>query len=167
MIIKAVSLANNIVKQVIQFRSVQSLSRVQLLVTPWTAARQASLSITTSQSLRKLMSMSQLCHPTISSSVIPFSSPTSGFVPMSQFFTSGGQSIGASASASVLPMNIQDQFPLGWTGLISLQSNRPSRVFSNTKSINSLAFSFFYDPTLTSIHDYWENHSFDHMDLCW
>ena len=111
--------------------------------------------------------LSQWCHPTISSSIIPFSPATSGFVPMSQFFTSGGQSIGASASASVLPMNIQDQFPLGWTCLISLQSKGLSRVFSNTKSINSLAFSFLYDPTLTSIHDYWENHSFDHMDLCW
>ena len=77
------------------------------------------------------------CHPTISSSVIPFSSclqpfPASGSFPMSQFFTSGGQSIGASASASVLPMNIQDWFPLGWTGWISLLSKGLSRVFSNT-----------------------------------
>ena len=80
---------------------------------------------------------SQWCHPTISSSVIPFSSclqsfPASGSFPMSQFFASGGQSIGASASASVLPMNIQDWFPLGWTGWISLQSKGLSRVFSNT-----------------------------------
>ena len=77
------------------------------------------------------------CHPTISSSVIPFSSclqsfPASGSFPMSQFFSSGGQSVGDSASASVLPMNIQDWFPLGLTGLISLQSKGPSRVFSNT-----------------------------------
>ena len=77
------------------------------------------------------------CHATISSSVVPFSSclqsfPASGFFPVSQFFASGGQSIGASASASVLPMNIQDWFPLGWTGWISLQSKRLSRVFSNT-----------------------------------
>ena len=76
-------------------------------------------------------------HQTISSSVIPFSSrlqsfPVSGSFPMSQFFTSGGQSIGVSASASVLPMNIQDWFPLGWTGCISLQSKGLSRVFSNT-----------------------------------
>ena len=75
------------------------------------------------------------CHPTISSSVIPFSSrlqsfPASGSFPVSQFVTSGGQSVGASASASVLPMNIQDWFPLGWTGLI-LQSKGLSRVFSN------------------------------------
>ena len=77
------------------------------------------------------------CHPTISSSVVPFSScphsfPASGSFPMSQFFPSGGQSIGASASASVLPMNIQDWSPLGWTGWISLQSKGLSRVFSNT-----------------------------------
>ena len=79
---------------------------------------------------------SRWCHPTISSSVIPFSSclqscPASGSLPTSRFFTSGGQNIGASASASVLPMNIQDWFPLGCTGLISLQSKRLSRVFSN------------------------------------
>ena len=80
---------------------------------------------------------SRWCHPTISSSVIPFSShlqsfPASESFPMSQFFPSGGQSIGVSASASVLPMNIQDWFPLGWTGWISLQFKGLSRVFSNT-----------------------------------
>ena len=81
--------------------------------------------------------LSRWYHPTISSSVIPFSSclqsfPASGSFTVSQFFTSGGQCIGVSASASVLPMNIQDWFPLGWTGWISLQSKRRSRVFSNT-----------------------------------
>ena len=80
--------------------------------------------------------LSRWCHPTISSSVVPFSHlqsfPTLGSFPMSQFFASGGQSIGDSASASVLPMNIQDWFPLGWTGWISLQSKGLSRVFSNT-----------------------------------
>ena len=80
---------------------------------------------------------SQWCHPTISSSVIPFSShfqsfPASGSLPVSQFFASGDQSVGISASASVLPMNIQDWFSLGWTGWISLQSKGLSRVFSNT-----------------------------------
>ena len=80
---------------------------------------------------------SRWCHPTISSSVGPFSScfqafPASGSFPVSQFLTSSGQSIGVSASASVLPMNIQDWFPLGWTDLISLQSKGLSRVFSNT-----------------------------------
>ena len=80
--------------------------------------------------------LSQWCHPTISSSVIPFSSlqsfPESGSFQISQFFTSAGQSIGVSAPASVRPMNIQDWFPLEWTGWISLQSKRLSRVFSNT-----------------------------------
>ena len=80
--------------------------------------------------------LSQWCHPTISSSVVPFSShlqsfPSSGSFQMSQFSASGGQSIGVSASTSVLPMNIQDWFPLGWTGWISLLSKGLSRVFSN------------------------------------
>ena len=83
--------------------------------------------------------LSWWCHPTISSSVVPFSSslqsfPASGSFPMSQFFTSGGQSVGTSALASVLPMNIQDWFPLGWTGWISLLSKGLSRVFSNNHS---------------------------------
>ena len=116
--------------------SVQSLSRVWFFVTPWTAACQASLSITNSRSLLKLMSIKSQCHPTISSSVIPFSShlqsfQASGAFPMSQFFTSGGQSIGVSASASVLPVNIQDWCPLRWIVLISLLSKGLSRVFSN------------------------------------
>ena len=90
--------------------------------------------------------LSWWCHPTILSSVVPFSScfqsfPASGSFPMSQFFASGGQSIGASASASVLPMNIQDWFPLGWTGWISLQSKGLSRVFSNTRVQRHLFFS--------------------------
>ena len=81
--------------------------------------------------------LSRWCHPAISSSVVPFSScppslPASGFFPMSQLFTWGGQSIGVSASASVLPMHTQDWSPSGWTGWISLQSKGPSRVFSNT-----------------------------------
>ena len=81
--------------------------------------------------------LSQWCHPTISSSVVPFSSclrsfPASGSFQMSQLFASGGQRIGVSASASVLPMNTQDWSPLGWTGWISLQSKGLSRVFSNT-----------------------------------
>ena len=85
---------------------------------------------------------------------------------MTQLFTSGGQSIGASASQSVLPKNTQDGSPLGWTGWISLQSKGLSRVFSNT-TVNSLALSSLYSPNLTSIHDYWKNHSLDQMDLCW
>ena len=112
--------------------------------------------------------VSQWCHPTISSSVVPFSScpqsfPAPGSFQMSQLFTSGGQSIGVSASTSVLPMNTQDWSSLGRTGWISLQSKGRSRVFSNTtdKNINSLVLSFLYSPTLTSIHDHWKNHSLD------
>ena len=107
-------------------------------------------------------------HPTISSSAIPFSShlqsfPASGSFQMSQLFVSGGQCIGVSASASVLPMNIQDWFPLGWAGWISLQSKGLSRVFSTRqfKSIISSVLSFLYSPILTSIHDHWKNHSLD------
>ena len=100
--------------------SVQSLSCVRLLATPWTAACQASLSITNSRSLLKLMSIELvmpsnhliLCHPLLLPSSI---FPASGSFKMSQFFVSGGQSIGVSASASVFPMNTQDWFPLGWT----------------------------------------------------
>ena len=116
----------------------------------------------------KPCSSSQWCHQTISSSVIPFSScpqsfPASGSFQMSQLFTSDGQSIGVSASKSVLPMNTQNWSPLGWTGWISLQSKRLSRVFSNTtvQSINSLALSFLHSPTFTSIHDHRKNHSLD------
>ena len=117
----------------------------------------------------------QWCHPTISSSVFPFSSslqsfPASGSFQMSQLFTSGSQSIWVSVSASVLPMNIQDWFPLGWTGVGSLCSPRDSQESSPTpqfKRSNSLVLSFLYSPTLTSIHDYWKNHDFDYMDLCW
>ena len=108
------------------------------------------------------------CYPTISSSVIPFSSCpqsflASGSFPVSQLFASGDQSIGVSASASVLPLNIQDWFPSGTTGWISLQSKGLSRLFSNIKfrSMNSLVLSFHFSPTLTSIQDYGKNHSFD------
>ena len=118
------------------FSSVQWLSRVRLFVTPWIAARQDSLSIRTSGVYSDSSPSSWWCHPTISSSVIPFSSclqsfPASGSFQMSQFFASGGQSIRASASVSVLPMNIQDWFSLGLTGWISLQPKGLSRVFSN------------------------------------
>ena len=111
--------------------SVQSLSP---FVTPWTAAHQASLSITNSRSLLKLMSIESVMPPNhlILFSSYPQSFPGSGSFLMSQLFTSGAQSIASSASASVLPMNIQARFPLGWTGLISLLSKGLSRVFSNT-----------------------------------
>ena len=108
-------------------------------------------------------------HPTISSSVIPFSSllqsfPASGSFPVSQFFASGGQSIGASASASILPMTIQDwiSFRIDCLDLLAIQGTLKS-LSSPTpqfKSISSSVLSFLYSPTLTSIHNYWENHSF-------
>ena len=105
--------------------------------------------------------LSRWCHPIISSSVVPYSRfqscPASGFCQMSQFFTSGGQSIGVSASASVLPVSIQDWFPLEWTGWISLQSKGLFKESSPTpqfKSVNSSTLSFLYSPALTSIHDY-------------
>ena len=110
--------------------------------------------------------LSQWCHPTISSSVVPFSScpqsfPASESFQMSQLFESGDQSIGVSASTSVLPMNTQGWSLLGWTGWTSLQSkgleSSPTPQFKN---INSLVLSFLYSPTLISIHDYWKHHSF-------
>ena len=117
---------------------VQLLSRVCLFVTPWTATCQPSLSFTISWSLLKLMSVELvmqsnhliLCCPLLSHLQ---SFPASGSFPTSQFFTSGGQSFGASSSASVLPINIQGWFPLGLTDLISLVSKGLSRVFSNTR----------------------------------
>ena len=100
--------------------------------------------------------LSRWCHPTISSSVVPFSSclqsfPVSGSFPISQLLASGGQSIGASASASVLPMNIQDWFPLGWTGLISLKSKGLSRVFSSTTVQSTLFMGPLMDFRLSSL----------------
>ena len=100
-----------------------------------------------------------LCHPVSS---CPQSFPASESFQMSQFFASGGQSIGVSASASVLPMNIHDWFPLGLTGWISLLSKGLSRVFSNTIVQKHQFFALsFLSPALTSVHDHWKNHSFD------
>ena len=120
------------------FSAVQSCSWVQPFVTLWAVARQRlpCPSPTPGACSDSCLSI-QGCHPTISSSVVPFFSclqsfSASGSFPVNQFFTWGGQSIGVSASASVLPMNTQDWSPLGWTGWISLQSKGHSRVFSNT-----------------------------------
>ena len=112
------------------------------------------------------------CHPTISSSVFPFSYcpqsfPASGSSQMSQLFASGGKSIGVAASTSVLAMNNQDWSPLKWTGWISLQFKGLSRVFSNTivqkyqffSTQLSSVLNFLHSPTFTSIHDHWKNHS--------
>ena len=112
------------------------------------------------------------CYLTISSPAFPFSYPqsfpTSGYFSMSWLFASGSQRIGA--SASVLPMTIQGWFPLRLTGLIALQSKRLKSLLQHhwrNKIISSSALSLLYGPTLTSIHDYWKNHSFDYMDVCW
>ena len=115
-----------------------SLSCVWLFVTPGLQHTRLPCPSPTPRAYSNSCPLSRWCHPTISSSVIPFSShlqsfPASGSFPMSQLFASCGQSIGASASASVLPVNIQDWFPLRRTGWISLQSKGLSRVFSNTK----------------------------------
>ena len=150
-----------------QFSSVQSLSHVQLFGTPWTAARQASLSITNTQSILKLMSIESMmpsnhlilcCSLLLSPSIFPASE---SFL-VSQFFTSSDQSPRLSASASVLPKNIQDWFPLGWTGWISLLSKGLSRVFSKitVQNYQFLVLRDFYSPTLTSTHDYWRKTAF-------
>ena len=155
------------------FSSVQSLSRVRLSATPWIAAHQASLSITNSLSLLKLMSVKSvmpcnhltLCHPlllltSIFPSIRVFSDESVLCIRWPKYW-----------SFSISPSN-------GYSGLISFQdglvgspcSPRDSQESSPApqfKSINSSAFSFLYGPTLTSIHDYWKNRSFDQTDLCW
>ena len=147
------------------FVSVQLLSHVQLFATPWTAARQSSLSITNTGACSNSCPLSQWCHPMILSSVVPFSSwlqsfSVSGSFLISQLFTSGGQNIGT--SASVLVMNIQDWFPLELTGLISLQSKGLSRVFSNTTVPEHQFFSAQLSLWLKSHIHMWQqkNHSF-------
>ena len=143
------------------------LSRVWLFATPWTASCQASLSITNSRSLLKFISIESLmpsnhfilCRPLL---LLPSIFPSIGSFLVSQFFASGGRSIGASASASVLPMSIQDWFPLleidqDWL-VGSPCSPRDSQESSPTpqfKSINSSILSFLYVPTLTPVHDCW------------
>ena len=148
-------------------QSVQSLSHVQLVVTPWTSvplqhARRPCPS-PTPEACSNLSPSSQWCHPTISSCVIPFSShlqsfPASWSFPVSQLFVSGGQNIVVSASASVLPMKFRTDF--FYDGLVGTPcSPRDSQESSPTpqvKSINSSALSFIYCPTLTSIHDHWK-----------
>ena len=151
---------SSIHKMSIQFSSVQLLSCVRFFAPLWTAARQASLSITNSRSLPKLMSIELvmpsnhliLHHPLI---LCPQSFPLSGCFQMSQLFASGGQSIGVLASTSVLPMNTQDWSPC------SPRDSHESSLTSQFKSINSSALSFLHTPTLTSVHHNWKNHSLD------
>ena len=148
---------------------VQSLSCVQLFAIPWTAKHQASLSITNAWSLLKFMCIESvmpynhliLCCPLLLlPSIFPRSFP--GSFPMSWFFVSDGQSIGDSASAWVLPINIQDWFPLGWTSWISLQSKGLSSLLQHHSSKASiLRCSAFFIVQLTPVRDYWKNHSLD------
>ena len=139
---------------------VQSLGCVWLFATSWTTARQALLSFSISLARWNSCPLNRWCHPALSSSVVLYSwlqsFQTSGSFPVSRLFVSGGQSIGVSASISVLPMSIQDWLPLGLTGLIlpTLKSLLRQLQF---KSISSSALSLL----LTSVHDYWRNHSFD------
>ena len=151
-----------------RFSSVQLRSRVWLFVIPWTVVFQASLS-TISQSLLNLISIELVMPSTILSSVVPFSSclqcfPASGLFPVSWLFSSGGQTIGASASASVLPKNIQGRCPLRLTGLIIFLSKGLFKSLLQHRSSKASILwcsAFFYDLTLASIHVYWINPSFD------
>ena len=152
-------------EQTIKSCVAELLSHLQLFAIPWTASSPGVCS--------NSCPSSRWCHPTISSSVVPFSScpqsfPASGSFPMSQLFASGGQSTGASPSASVLPTNIQDWLPLGLAGWISLQSKGLSRVLQHhsSKASSSSTLGILYGPVLTSIRDYWKNHSFDYKYLC-
>ena len=157
------------------YLSVLSLSRVQLFATPWNAVRQASLSITNSRSLLKLMSIELVmpsnylifCHPLLlPPSIFPnirvFSNESVLQIRWPKY-------IGVSASTSVLPMKTQDWSPsdgLVWSQC-SPRDSQESFPTPQFKSINSSPLSFLYSPILTSIHDHWKNHSLDQMDLCW
>ena len=149
---------------------VQSLSCVRLFATLWMQHARLPFPSPPPRACSDSCPLSEWCHQTISS-VVPFSYclqsfPALGSFPMSQFFTSGASV--ASASASVLPTNVQDWFPLGWTGLISCspRNSQESSPTSQFKIINSLAFSLLYGPTLTSIYGDWKKHSFDYTVLC-
>ena len=134
----------------VQFSSVQLLSHVRFFVTPWITARQASLSLTNSGVYSNSCPSSRWCHPAISSSVVPFSScpqslPASESIPMSQLFAWGGQSIGASASTSVLPMNIQDWFPfMDWLDLLAVQGTLKRLLQQHSSKASILRRSDFF-----------------------
>ena len=164
---RVLSSASWYLKSTVQFSLVQSLSCVQLFETPWTTTHQASLSISNSRSLLRLMSIESMmpsnhlilcCHllllPSIFPSIRVFSNESALHIRWPKYW-------GVSASRSVPPKNTQDWSPLGWTGWISLQDSQESSPTPQFKSINSLALSFLYSPTLTSIHDHWKNHSLD------
>ena len=143
------------------------LSHVRLFVTPWTAAHQTSLSFTISWILLKFMS-TELVMPSNHLILWPSSPalnfPRSGSYPISWFFASGPQSIGAAASALVLPMNIQGWFPLGLIGLISLLSKRLSTVFAST-IVQKHQFFSAQSSLWSNSHIYWKNNNFNYMEL--
>ena len=158
-----------------KFSSVQSLSRVQLFVTPWTTARQASLSITNSQSLPKLMSIESvmpskhlilfhalLLLPSIFPSIRVFSNESAVHIRWPKYW---------SFSFSISPSNEHPgliSFRMDWLDLLAVQGTLKSLLpIAQFKSTNSSVLSFLYSPTLTSIHEYWKNHSLDQMDFCW
>ena len=161
----------SLMKFPVQFSSVTQ--SCPTLVIPWNSAHQSFLYNTNSWSLLKLMSIELVMPSNLLSSSSPpvfsYSFPASGSFPMSQFLASGGQSIGASASAS---MNASNEY----SGLITFQIDRfdlstvqgtlKGPLQHQFKSINSLAFSFLYGPTLISIHNYWKSNSFDQTNLC-
>ena len=163
-----------------QFNSVQLLSRVWLFVTPWIAARQATLSITNSRSSSKPRSIESvmpsshliLCRPLLS---CPQSLPASESFPMNQLFAWGGQSIGVSALASVLPMNTHwcslehlISFRMDWLDLLEVQWSLRSLLQHHNSKASILQCSDFFMVQLShSYHDYWKNHSFDHTEFCW
>ena len=152
------------------FIVIESRIQVQLFATSWPVAHQASLSSTISCNLLKFMSVESvipsnhltLCHPLF---LLPSIFPSIRSFPLTWFFASSGQSIGA--SASVLPMNIQGWFPLGLTGLISMQSKGLSRGLSSTTTRKHKFSGAPYGPALKSVHVCGENYSFDHTDICW
>ena len=141
--------------------------------TPWTAASQASLSITTALSLLNSCPSSRCCHPMISSSIISFSClqsfPASGSLQMSQFFWISWTKYW-SLSFSISPSNEYSgliSFRIDWFDLCSSRDSQVSSSTPQCKSINSLVLSFLYGPTLTCIYDHWKKHSFDYTDICW
>ena len=153
----------------LQFSSVQSLNRVQLFATPWTAARQASLSITNSRSSLGLTSIESV----MPSSVVPFSFclqsfPASGSFQMSQLFASVAKVLEFQLQHQSFQWIFRTDFLLDWLLLSPCCPSDSQRVFCNitVQKHHSSMLSFHYSPTATSIHDYWKNHSFDQMDLC-
>ena len=161
------SMVETWVTRSVQFSSVQSLSSVRLFATPWTAARQASLSITNSWSLLKLMSIESvmpsnhiiLCHPLLLPSIFPsirvFSNESVLHIRWPKYW---------SFSFSISPSNEYSgliSFSMHWFDLLAIQGTLKSSPTPQFKSINSSALSFLHSPTLTSIHDYWKNHSLD------